>query len=58
MHCANTTVGFHKLFKGNVYNLWDEWLVKDGLNVDETAKCHRRDQMEKMIAAGMSKVSK
>ncbi len=50
-------VGFHNPFKGNVLNLWDEWLVNKGLNVDGTVKCHIRYQIAELIVAGMLKVS-
>ncbi len=50
--------GFNKPFKGNVCNLWDEWLVNDGLNVDGTVKCPTICQIGEWIIAGMLMVSK
>ncbi len=50
-------IGCNRPFKGNIHNLWDEWLVNDGLNVDGTVKCPTRYQIAEWIVAGMSKVS-
>ncbi len=38
-------IGFDKPFKENVCNLWDEWLVNDGLNVNGTVKSSTRYQI-------------
>ncbi len=50
-------VGFYNPFKGNVLNLWDEWLVNEGLNVYGTVNCQIRYQIAELIVAGMLKVS-